>query len=113
MKGNILLVSFPFDDLSSSKVRPAVCLTGSIGPHRHLVLAFITSQAPGNPVQSDIVIPETHPLFLKTGLRVTSTVRLHRLMTVSASIVRRDLGELPSDLVDEIDAKLRVLFSLT
>lgn len=27
------LVSFPFDDFSSSKVRPAVCLTEPIGPH--------------------------------------------------------------------------------
>jgi hypothetical protein len=34
MKYKVVLVPFPFDDLSSSKVRPAVCLTDPIGPHR-------------------------------------------------------------------------------
>ena len=31
LKGKIVLVPFPFDDLSATKVRPAVCLTDSIG----------------------------------------------------------------------------------
>jgi len=42
-KHKVVLVSFPFDDLSSTKVRPAVCLTDLIGPHEHIILAFITS----------------------------------------------------------------------
>jgi len=29
-KGKVVLVPFPFDDLSATKVRPAVCLTGPI-----------------------------------------------------------------------------------
>jgi len=32
-KHKVVLVPFPFDDLSSTKVRPAVCLTDLIGPH--------------------------------------------------------------------------------
>ena len=35
MKGKIVQVPFPFDALSTSKVRPAVCLTDSVGPHQH------------------------------------------------------------------------------
>ena len=42
-RGKIVLVPFPFDGLSSAKVRPALCLTDPIGPHRHVVLAFITA----------------------------------------------------------------------
>ena len=42
-KYKVVLVPFPFDDLSSAKVRPAVCLSELIGPHDHLILAFITS----------------------------------------------------------------------
>jgi mRNA interferase MazF len=45
-KGKVVLVPFPFDDLSTTKVRPAVCLTHPIGPYRHVILAFITSQIP-------------------------------------------------------------------
>ena len=46
MKGKVVLVSFPFDDLSAGKVRPAVCLTDPIGQHRHVILAFVTSELP-------------------------------------------------------------------
>lgn len=31
MKGKVVLVPFPFDDLSANKVRPAVCLTNPVG----------------------------------------------------------------------------------
>lgn len=33
MRGHIVLVPFPFDDLSAAKLRPAVCLTEPVGPH--------------------------------------------------------------------------------
>ena len=46
LKYKVVLVPFPFDDLSSTKVRPAVCLTRAIGLHNHVVLAFITSRIP-------------------------------------------------------------------
>ncbi|MFM2379504.1 MAG: hypothetical protein RLZZ143_2083 [Cyanobacteriota bacterium] len=43
MKGKIVLIQFPFDDLSSSKVRPAYCLTNQIGGYQHIIFALITS----------------------------------------------------------------------
>jgi NAD(P)-dependent dehydrogenase (short-subunit alcohol dehydrogenase family) len=41
-KGEVVLVLFPFDDLSATKVRPAVCLTEPIGRHQHVMLALIS-----------------------------------------------------------------------
>ena len=41
-KNSIVLVPFPFDDLSATKVRPALCLTERLGSHDHVVVAFIT-----------------------------------------------------------------------
>src|SRR5690242_11202250 len=93
MKHKIVLVPFPFDDLSVSKVRPAVCLTDEIRPYGHVVLAFITSQV-SNPSSSDLVINANDGDFGATGLKVSSTIRLHRLMTVSKSLIRRQLGRL-------------------
>jgi hypothetical protein len=40
-KDKAVLVAFPFDKFSTSKVRPAVCLTEPIGPYRHVIFAFI------------------------------------------------------------------------
>lgn len=56
IRGRIVLVPFPFDNLSSSKVRPAVCLTEPIGQHRHVVLAFISSQIPADLFESDVLL---------------------------------------------------------
>jgi len=44
MKHKIILVPFPFDDLTGIKVRPAVCLTDSMTSYNHVVIAFVTSQ---------------------------------------------------------------------
>lgn len=44
VKGTIVLAPFPFTDLSSSKVRPALCLSDKVGSHKHIVLAFISSK---------------------------------------------------------------------
>jgi mRNA interferase MazF len=112
MKGKIVLVPFPFDDLSSTKVRPAVCLTNPLGVYRHVVLGFITSRVPSTLADSDVVLDAGESDFPVTGLRVSSTLRLHRLMTVTTSIIRRELGKLPSRVQAEVDAKLRDLFEL-
>ena len=109
-KGKVVLVPFPFDDLSAAKVRPATCLTNPIGVHRHVVLAFITSRIPAPLVSSDLVLDVGDPDFPMTGLRVSSTLRLHRLMTVTTSIIQRELGELSPRMQAEVNAKLRDLF---
>ncbi len=112
MKYKIVLVPFPFDDLTANKVRPAVCLTDEITPHNHVILAFITSQVSSNSTPTDYVIDKTDIDFVTTGLKVSSTVRLHRLMTVTKSIILRELGKLSSLQQTEIDQRLRALFNL-
>ena len=108
----VVLVSFPFDDLSATKVRPAVCLTDPIGPHRHIVLAFITSRIPDSPLETDLVLEAGQPGFTETGLRMTSTLQLHRLMTATTALIQRELGVLPSRMQLQIHQRLRKLFGL-
>jgi mRNA interferase MazF len=112
-RGKGVLVPFPFDDLSAAKVRPAVCLTEPISPHRHVILAFITSRIPTDLLESDVVLDSGQTDFSITGLRVTSTLRLHRLMTVITALIRRELGELSPRMQAEVADKLRKLFGLT
>src|SRR5262245_44693205 len=104
IRGKVVLVPFPFDDLSGSKVRPAVCLTEPVGPHRHVVLAFVTSQVVPAPLPSDLVLDPRDPDFAQAGLRVPSTLRLHRLMTASASLIHRQLGRLSPAHMAAVDA---------
>ncbi len=111
-KGKIVLVPFPFDDLSTRKVRPAACLTEAVGPHRHLVLAFITSRIPDPLLDSDLVLDSEHPDFTETRLQVSSTLSLHLLMMVTTSLIQRELGELSSELQSQVASKLQRLFGM-
>ena len=110
IKGKLVLVPFPFDDLSSAKLRPAVCLTNPIGSHHHVVLALITSRIPDEVLKTDIVIDSKRDDFSITGLHVSSAIRLHRLMTVTTSLIQRELGNLSSQMDVEVSEKLSKLF---
>ncbi|MHB1980470.1 MAG: type II toxin-antitoxin system PemK/MazF family toxin [Sulfobacillus sp.] len=103
---------FPFDDLSSGKMCPAVCLTEAIGSHQHVVLAFVTSTIPAPLLASDLVLEEGSNTFAATGLRVTSTLRLHRLVTVTTTLLQRDLGSLSTESLIAVSDRLRTLFAL-
>ncbi len=112
IRGKVVLVPFPFDDFSGTKVRPAVCLTNPIGHHRHVILAFISSQIPADLLESDVILDSSKADFTSMGLHVSSTLRLHRLMTATTSLFQRELGVLPLQIQKEVDAKLKILFYL-
>ncbi|MCX6844048.1 MAG: type II toxin-antitoxin system PemK/MazF family toxin [candidate division WOR-3 bacterium] len=110
--GKVILVPFPFDDLTGTKVRPAVCLTEPIGPHRHIVVAFITSRVQTTTLDTDVSVRPQDPDFGQTGLRAPSTICVHRLMTIASSTVLRELGALSDPRLAEIRLRLRRLFHL-
>jgi mRNA interferase MazF len=92
MKGKVVLIQFPFDDLSSSKVRPAYCLTEGIGVYQHIVFALITSRIAKTPLASDIILQPDTPDFGSSGLRQPSTLRLDHLVTLRQTMIQRELG---------------------
>ncbi len=105
MKGKIVLIQFPFDDLSSSKVRPAYCLTNQIGGYQHIIFALITSRIPENPLHTDIILRPENPDFMMSGLRKSSAIRLDHLVTLRSSLIQRELGSLslkPQTLIVDI-----------
>ena len=112
MRYRVVLVPFPFDNLSGSKVRPAVCLTDAVGPHRQVVLAFITSTVPPTLEPTDVLLDPSSADFARSGLRVRSALRLHRIVTVSAAIIQRQLGMLAPNFQSQVKQQLRGLFAL-
>lgn len=112
MKYKIVLVPFPFDDLSSQKVRPALCLTDEIKPYGQVILAFITSRVSIDRAATDLVINTTDEDFAGTGLKVSSVVRLHHLMTMKKAVILRRLGELSASNKAETAELLRNIFDV-
>jgi mRNA interferase MazF len=83
-----------------------------IGPYRHVVLAFISSQVPSTPNPTDLVLDPKDTDFAATGLRVASALRLHRMMTVTTNLIHRELGELSSRMQLQVAERLVRLFQL-
>jgi hypothetical protein len=67
---------------------------------------------PVEPLSTDLVFTETDSDFSTTGLRVSSALQLHRLMTVRANMLVRELGILPEARQQEVDEKLKLLFGM-
>ena len=110
VKGKIVLVAFPFDDFSKEKIRTVLCLTDFIGPHKHVLVAFITSKIKEENLDTDILIDKDNKYFKETGLSVSSKIQLHRIMTISSSAIKRELGHLDQDLQVKVATKLKSLF---
>jgi mRNA interferase MazF len=112
VKGEIVLVPFPYDDFSRLKVRPAVCLTNEIGYYGQVIIAYITSSIPGNPENSDVLLLSTLSGFNKTGLKTDSAIRLHRLASVPSHTIINYIGNVPSAIMEQINLKLKTLFEI-
>ncbi|MBC8485477.1 MAG: type II toxin-antitoxin system PemK/MazF family toxin [Bacteroidetes bacterium] len=111
MKYKIVLVPFPFDDFSAAKVRPAICLTNYIGNYDHIVIAFISTKIPTEPLETDIIIKKGSVGFKQTGLIISSVIRIHKLVTIPKSIIKRELGQLDEVLQKEVEQKIKKLFN--
>jgi mRNA interferase MazF len=103
-RGLIVLVRFPFSDLSSSKLRPACVLAHSGGPD------WILCQITSNPYSDVRALPVTASSFAEGGLPRESYARPSKLFTAHESIVVRIAGRLTSDSHQRIiDAAIRIL----
>ena len=111
VKYRIVLVPFPFDDFSASKVRPALCLTSEIGKYNHVIIAFISSKIPSDLIASDLIIRKLSKESMGTGLVVDSVIRLHKIATIPIGLIMRNLGGINKSVGEEINQKLRQLFN--
>ena len=112
LKFKIVLVPFPFDDLSGSKVRTCICLTEPTTTYKHVIVAFITTQIANANESSDLHILRSDAAFALTGLHASSAIRLHRVATLPMHLFQRQLGILPIDYQEELNTKLKDLLQL-
>jgi mRNA interferase MazF len=109
MKAKIVLIHFPFTDLTGSKLRPALVIHES---ENDVVVAFISSKIPGHLQDSDFLISMDHPSFISTGLKVSSVIKFDKIATVSKDLIEGEIGEITRDLADECNILLSRIFIL-
>ena len=81
-KGDIVLVEFPFIDLSQTKLRPAVILALNSAIDE-FTGCFISSQNVDRLNPTEFALLDSDPEFVQTGLRIPSKVRVTRITTIS------------------------------
>ena len=105
-KGDIVLIPFPFTDVSGSKVRPAVVLH-SATKSTDIVVVFITSQT-SKRSQFQVAIEPTK----ENGVKLSSVIVCNKIATLNISIVLCELGVSGTKIVESIDCELRKVFAL-
>ncbi len=86
--GEVVVIPFPFSDLTQSKVRPALCLADA--GRGDYVLCQITSQPYGDPIALKVDDQD----FATGGLHVESFVRPGKLFTADANLILSVEGKL-------------------
>ncbi len=94
--GAVVLVPFPFSDLSQAKLRPAVILADA--GRGDWILCQITSNPYGDPR----VIELSDRSFREGSLRVTSYARPGKLFTANHNLIVGRVGALQDDVLAEI-----------
>ena len=112
IKNSIVLVACTFDDFSTTKVRPCLCLTSTIGKLEHIIIAFISSNITNEKAKSDFLIKKNTVNWIGTGLTNDSVIRLHKMVTIPKKLIKRKLGVINNDIEKTITIKISELFNI-
>ena len=103
--GAVVVLRFPFSDLSSSKARPAVVLAPASSPD------WIVCQVTGNPFADTASIEIDDASFANGSLRGRAYIRPLKLFTADHSIVTQRAGTLRSAVLRSVLEVLLNTFS--
>ena len=108
-RGDVVLVPFPFADLSAQKRRPALVVSSPLYHQTEpdLILAAITGRIPATPAPTDYVLQD----WQQAGLLRPSMVKAF-LVTVEPRVILHRLGRLSRRDLREVAARLRLALDL-
>ena len=112
-KGDIVVVKFPFvlkEEAQQQKGRPALVISNDKVKKRYkdIILAAITSHIPTTIMEAEIILDPGDV----TGLLKRSLLRLDFIMTIPEELISRKIGELPEELMSEVEKRLRIIFGI-
>ncbi len=103
-KGDIILIPFPFTDLSGNKNRPALILASG---DLDVTVAFISTQLKWKEATDLVLNPSS-----KNGLKKESLLRLSKLATIDKDLALGRLGVVDLEVIKLINQNLKKIFNL-
>ena len=104
--GDVVLIPFPFTDLTATKQRPAVILSSNRFNRRQgdIIIAAITSHIPEKLSREDYILSPVDQR--SAGLPKLSIVKLGKIVTIDQQLVRKRLGYLSPKTIKSIISSL-------
>lgn len=102
-RGDIVLVRFPYSDLSEAKLRPSLVLTEV--EYGDVMLVQITSKPYGD--RNAVKLQSGD--FEEGALRITSYARPGRIVTLAPDLIKRRIGKVAESKRAEVLAAWNVL----
>lgn len=105
MKGDVVIIPFPFSDLSGSKRRPALVIADWGGAD--VLLCQITTKAKFDGLESDLALSD----FVSGRLPVASNIRPNKIFTADKRLVLSVAGNTSDDKYREVVSRIVLLIS--
>ncbi|HSX82538.1 MAG TPA: type II toxin-antitoxin system PemK/MazF family toxin [Candidatus Saccharimonadia bacterium] len=93
--GDVVLIPFPFTDLSTVKQRPAVMLSSTTFNHHHqdVIMVALTSHVPEVLTSDEYLLNDDEQR--EAGLPKPSIVKVGKIVTLDQRLIRKQLGRMP------------------
>ncbi len=111
-RGDVILITVPFSDLTSTKVRPALVVSPEDPSEDDFVVALITTNIHRQLLPSDHAIRTTEKDFGATGLLFDSVFRMAKLFNLDKTLAKRRLGKASPVLMKKLDKKLKLALGI-
>lgn len=111
-RGTLVLVPFPFTDLTHQKVRPALIISEPKFSSDSVIVIFISSIVPKKLTPTDVLIQNSDHDFQHTGLKKTSLVRCHKIATIDKRIVLGEIGLISKKVQAKVNKALQAALKL-
>ncbi len=109
MKGKIVLIPFTFTDLKTVKRRPALVI---LERPKDVVVVFISSKIPKSSEETYIILDKNYKDFPITNLKVSSTIFLDKIATISKNLIIGELGHISKQIKRKINKKMKKIYHL-
>jgi len=106
---NVYIAEIGFIENNTSKLRPVIVISEPVGDHNIVLAAPIYSVKYEHKLIGDIAIPDD---YNDLGLVRPSTIRLHRIASLSTSDLKEQLGHAPAEIQKAAIVELKKLLDV-
>ena len=104
--GEVVVINYPFSDLSQTKLRPALLVGKLPGDHEDWLVCMISSRVRQQIDGFDEVIKTDDADFGQSGLKAASVIRIGRLLVVEGKLLPGSLGSISTERLQRVRSRL-------